>query len=358
MVGRAWRLMVLARWLGPLGGGGAGPRPDPPDTGRMGGGRVLLVPGMHFRGVEDPRFSRFSRVLGAAGARVWAADIRALRELRLGPAMFEDGERALMEASREGPVGVMSVSFGSIVALDLAARFPERVRRLVIFGGYRDLEATLAFTLGRREPGAGGDGPRVDPLNAPAVFIQLAEELLAEEARAPFIAAARRFCEATWSTGAGGAADDKHDGRHLTVGAALAETLEGEARALFRVACRLEADPLPVALEALARSRGRFGYLDPGPRLDRVRCPVDCVHGLGDDVIPHTEGEALASDLAARGVKARAIVTGLYGHTGGKAGVTAATNAPGLVERLRLGAHEARQMGAVLAVLERLVSRR
>jgi pimeloyl-ACP methyl ester carboxylesterase len=316
---------------------------------------------MHFRGVEDPRFVRFGGILRAAGATVTAADVVGLRELRLSPAMFEDAERALLEASRDGPVGVMSVSFGSIVALHLAANFPERVRRLVVFGGYRDLEAALGYALGG--PGAGEgegpgqgqspSGPRVrDPLNAPAVFIQLvdwAEELLPEGQREAFVQACRRFCAETWSTGAGGAADDKYDGRHLRVGARLAESLDGEARALFRVACRLDGDAYSVAMEALARSRERFRFLDPEPFLGRIRCEVDCVHGRDDDVIPYTESEALADAITRLGGRARAHITGLYGHTGARGSVS--------LRAVRELAQEGATMVAVLRVVERLVSR-
>ncbi len=322
---------------------------------------MLLIPGMHFGGVNDPRFVRFGGILRAAGATVTAADVVGLRELRLSPGMFADGERALFEASRDGPVGLMSVSFGSIVALHLAAHFPERVRRLVVFGGYRDLETALGYALGGPtvscDEGPGHGQPHHerqvrDPLNAPAVFIQLVDwvnELLPEGQREAFVQTCRQFCAETWSTGAGGAADDKHDGRHLRVGARLAESLEGDARALFRVACRLDGDAYGVAMGALARSRERFRFLDPEPLLGRIRCEVECVHGRDDDVIPFTESEALAETITRLGGRATSHITGLYGHTGARAGPS--------LRAVRELAREGAAMVAVLRVLERLVSR-
>jgi len=352
-VGTVRRFGHLLRWLGPW----SDPGSVPVSRGRGDGGRVLLIPGMHFRGVEDPRFMRFAGILRAAGATVTAADVVGLRELRLSPRMFEDAERALLDASRDGPVGIMSVSFGSIVALHLAAHFPERVRRLVVFGGYRDLEAALSYALGGPAAGRGlalGDVGYVrDPLNAPAVFIQLVDwvdELLPEGQREAFVQACQRFCAETWSTGAGGSADAKHDGRHLRVGARLAESLEGEARALFRVACRLDGDAYGVAMAALARARERFGFLDPEPLLARIRCEVDCVHGRDDDVIPYTESEALADEIRRLGGRATAHITGLYGHTGTRASGASLRAARELVR-------EGATMGAVLRVVERLVSR-
>lgn len=339
----ARRWSALVRWLGPWADAQAVPR-----AGRGDGGAVLLVPGMHFLGVDDPRFMRFGAILRAAGARVTTADVGGLRALRLAPTMFEDAERALLAASADGPVGVMSVSFGSIAALHLAAKYPNRVRRLVLFGGYRDLESTLRFTLGEAL-GAEAPARACDPLNAPAVFIQLVDALLPEAAREAFIEAARAFCVATWSTGAGGAADAKHDGRHLRVGAQLAATLDEPARSLMRVACRLEGDLFALALDALARSTERFGFLDPGPLLGQIQCEVDCIHGRDDDVIPYAQSEALAADLRGHGVRARAHITGLYGHTG--AGSTGGR--PGLSALAR----EATTTLAVLQAVARLVSK-
>ncbi|MBL8784943.1 MAG: hypothetical protein JNJ59_08600, partial [Deltaproteobacteria bacterium] len=57
-----------------------------------------------------------------------------------------------------------------------------------------------------------------------------------------------------------------------------------------------------------------FAFLDPGPLLTQVRCPVACVHGRDDDVIPFTESEALARALP----HGEALITGLYGHTGNR----------------------------------------
>lgn len=344
---RLRRFATLARWLGPW----ADARRVPTvRSGKGRAGRVLVIPGLHPLGVADPRMVRFGRILEAAGAELTMADVGALKRLTLAPSMFEEAEAALFRASSRGPVGVMSISFGSIVALHLAARHPERVRRLVLFGGYRELERTLVYALG------GSEGEVRDPLNAPAVFIQLADQLLEGAAHAAFVEAARRFCAETWTSGRGGPADDKRDGRHLRVGARIADSLPEPARALMRLACRLDGDPLPTALGALARSRERFRYLDPGPLLPGVRCEVDCVHGRDDDVIPYTESERLARDLAGR-----AHITGLYGHTGARVGA-----APGLggmsaaraVAKLTGAAREARVMAEVLGALERLVSSR
>jgi pimeloyl-ACP methyl ester carboxylesterase len=226
-------------------------------------------------------------------------------------------------ASERGPVSVMSISFGSIAAFHLAAKHPDRVKRMVVFGGYRNLELSFRFALGGAVAGAAAQVR--DPLNGPAVIANLVEDMLPAAEAETFRAAALAFSRRTWSKH--GAIEDKHDGRHLKVGAEIAATLEGDAARLFRVAARLEGNPLDVVDEVFERARGRFAFLDPSPLMARITAPVACVHGRDDDVIPWSESVAMARDLA----NGRAYITGLYGHTGRANGAAAGA----LVRELR-----------------------
>lgn len=317
-------LLALGRWLGPWADGAALPpgveragAPDSPfvtwraQAEPRRARRLLLIPGLHFLGPDDPRFSRLASVLTQTGLTVIAPRLSSFLALGLDPNLFREAEAALehVTAHDDRPVSLMSISFGSIVALHLAATHPERVARVVLFGGYRDLDVAFRYALGGAV--AGTPAELRDPLNGPAVLANLAPELLPDpRERAAFCAAALAFSRRTWSRAHH--REDKRDGRHLRVGAELAETLHGDARRLFRIACRLEGDPLAVALDAIERARARVAFLDPGPLLPRVRAEVTCIHGRDDDVIPWTESQRLARDLP----RARAVITGLYGHTG------------------------------------------
>jgi len=348
--GHAARMLTILRWLGPWADATAmpqvratqgqtpirhvrfcheprrrGPRPT-----------VLLLPGMHFLGPDDPRFRRFAAVLAATGAEVIAPYLHDFLGLRLTPGLLEEARAALVFASEQaqGPVSVMSISFGSIAAMHIAATLPERVSRVVMFGGYRNLERAFRFALGAAISGLPAEVR--DPLNGPAVLANLTDELLPEGERAAFHAATLAFSRRTWSRNA--VPENKRDGRHLRVGREIAETLSGAARELFLVACRLEGDPLSVAEQVFERARARTAFLDPTPLLHRVVAPVTCVHGRDDDVIPWSESEALARDLP----NARSLVTGLYGHTG---------RASGSAAGVRSIAAELRAMGAVVSAL-------
>lgn len=299
------------------------------------GSTILLLPGLHFLGPDDKRFRRLAAVLAATGADVVAPYLSDFLGLRLTPRLIEEAEAALLVASERGPVSVMSISFGSIAAFHLAAKYPDRVKRMVVFGGYRNLELSFRFALGGAIPSAPAftvdrgqqhvPAQVRDPLNGPAVIANLVEDMLPVAQADAFRAAALAFSRRTWSRN--GAAQDKHDGRHLKVGAEIAATLEGDAAHLFRVACRLEGNPLDVVDQVFERARPRFAFLDPSPLMARISAPVACVHGRDDDVIPWSESEAMARDLP----NGSAFITGLYGHTGRANGAAAGA----LVRELR-----------------------
>lgn len=267
---------------------------------------LILLPGLHHHGIDDPRLDRLARVFAAAGATVLAPDVRAYRRLELDPAALADAEAALAVARAETGlpyhyIGAFSISFGSILALHLAARHP--LGGLVLFGGYHRVDDALRFAL------AGDDRRRGDPLNGPAVVMNLAPELLPPEDVAPYGEAARDFCRRTW-----GRAELKSARRHAHAAwdTLAAHPLRAPARELLMQATGLLPGILPRAEAALAAARARHAWLDPTPLVARVTAPVTLVHGKDDDVIPYTHAESLARALP----DARAWITGLYGHTG------------------------------------------
>ncbi len=327
------RLLTVLRWLGPWADQSRMPHARaevveaPAKLLRVSAGRdrstILLLPGLHFLGPDDRRFRRLAAVLAATGAEVVAPYLSDFLGLRLTPRLIAEAEAALLVASERGPVSVMSISFGSIAAFHLAAKYPERIKRMVVFGGYRNLELSFRFALGGAI--AGVPAQVRDPLNGPAVVANLVEDMLPEAQADAFRAAALAFSRRTWSRD--GAIQDKHDGRHLKVGAEIAASLEGDAAHLFRVAARLEGNPLDVVDAVFERARERFAFLDPTPLMGRIEAPVACVHGRDDDVIPWSESVAMARDLR----NGSAYITGLYGHTGRANGAAAGA----LVRELR-----------------------
>ena len=101
----------------------------------------------------------------------------------------------------------------------------------------------------------------------------------------------------------------------LVVAEALAATLMGDQRSLFRIGCGLAEGGAELLEQALARGREALRFADPRPHLSALRVPVLVAHGRDDDVIPWNEARKLAGAVAPSTV-VRLAITGLFGHTG------------------------------------------
>jgi pimeloyl-ACP methyl ester carboxylesterase len=326
-------LAALLRWLGPWAGDAIPPgvtrttrAPGGLERaylyepqGRAPGGAYLVAPGLHFLGPDDPRLDRFCRVLAASGALVMAPFLPDFLRLELAPttashlaAAFDDldvmaGERRLPRPA------IFSISFGSMPAIEIAARptHRDRVGALVVFGGFADFDATVRFAVtGVTERGGRRLELARDPLNSPAVFLNLLPHLDAGEGRAALEAAWRRMVRETW-----GRMELKAEGARDPYANRIAEALPPELRELFLVGCGLRPGAIDRVDAGLRAAGDHFGFFDPRPHLARLAAPVYLLHGRDDDVIPWFESEKIRDALPA-GHPHRLHVVGMASHTG------------------------------------------
>ncbi len=315
------RIARLGRWLGPWSDEGGQPdatREEIPIDASMRGwvyrparrkaqGAVLLVPGLHYLGPADPRLDRFCRILANAGNVVLCPFMPDFSRLRVGPNLGPDANRAfdallaLPDRPRDVAPGILSISFGSRPAVEVAATRPE-VGNLVLFGGFADFRDAIRFCIA----GAPDPGRAHDPLNRPVVYLNLLEHLdPGPTDRESFIEACFEYVRQTW-----GKPEMKPREAYEPVARALADGLPDAE--LFLKATGVAEGGVELGLDALARGADHFEYLDPRPWLSRVQVPVTVIHGREDDVIPFEH----AARLASMAPKARHLVTGIYAHTG------------------------------------------
>lgn len=315
-------VVTLARWLGPWADPGAAPEvvvvPDeiggvqlnvyhPPTVHHR--RRFVIAPGLHYAGPDDPRMDRFCRILAAAGNLVFAPFIADYLALAPGERAIADFVRVFDELTlhdpKHGKPVVFSISFGSLLAFALAATRPDLVERLIVFGGYADVHDTLAFCLTGQVPS--GRGAQRDPLNQPVVLMNLLDLIEHEPAhRDALVSGWLRYARRTWGRPAMKAQD-----RFVAVAEQIAPELPEAVRDLFLIG--VGARPGGRELAEAALRRFDAAPLDPTPYLERVRCRVDLVHGVEDDVIPYEQSVLLASRLVNAQVGTH--ITGMYGHT-------------------------------------------
>ena len=320
-LGRAAMMARLARWLGPW--TAEHRRPDISrrsvrlDEGfdlwvyrpreRPARGATLVVPGLHYLGPADVRLDRFNSILADSGQVVVCPFLPEFRRTLVGRTLVEHTLAAYdamstLEEVPPGRPGVFSISFGSFPAIRVAAdRDPGA---LVLFGGYASFTDTIRFSI------EGAPGHPHDPLNQPVVFLNLIDHLedLPKD-RSPLARAWTTYLRRTWGK------EDMKRGAWRPLAARMSGRLPVELREMFEIGVGLRPEGVAVISRALDRAGAAFDHLDPLPYCKDVCCPVTIVHGRDDDVIPHTQAELLHAALPG----SRALLTGLYAHTGSSA---------------------------------------
>lgn len=287
----------------------------------------MVLHGLHYAGPDDPRMDRFCRVLAAAGHVVVAPLLPRSLELLAHEDTTTHAQRAVAYAQEvarsEGlpPPALFTISFGSLPGIRVAARHArDELSSLVVFGGYGRFLPTLRFALGGPAEPMGHERPAAvdrDPLNGPAVFINLLPYLAREEG-ATFRADVLRDAWLTVARRTWGRTEMRTPATRRVVVEDVAREFglrPADELPLFLAACGYgdTSDYQAVALRHAAGPASAF--TDPRESLNSMQIPTFILHGRGDDVIPVGEAEALRSMLP-KGHPVAVLVSGMHGHTG------------------------------------------
>ena len=307
-------------------------------------GRLFVIHGLHFLGPEDPRLLRFLSAVAASGVEVFAPFIPTLLSLSLDEASVAETEAALRAATADpsdGPIGLFTISFGSIlgVRMMLTPEFQEKTEALMVFGGFCDWKDALRYSITDRDTRADVVPP--DPLNQPAIYMNLVADMEAAPEQTHRVHDAwLAYIKATW-----GDPTMRDRARFEPIARRLSQTLEEEERALFLRGCGLAPGAREEVEGALVRANARLNWLDPQAHLARLRCPLYIAHGADDDVVPVHHAEAMAS-AATSCPRVTQAVTGLYGHT----------EHVGLSGLLKRGPEAFRELRTMMGLLRAIVS--
>ncbi len=121
---------------------------------------IVVFPGVHAGGVDEPRLAALTKRVAGAGATVVAVPLPDLRAYRITPHSTDQMEDSVAwltsrrDFAPDGRVGVIGVSFAGGLALVAAGRpsVRGRISAVVSLGGHADLPRAMAYSCTGRLP--------------------------------------------------------------------------------------------------------------------------------------------------------------------------------------------------------------
>ena len=294
---------------------------------------VLLVPGLHPAGIDEPRLVALARHLSGSGLTIVTPDIPELSRVEIAPAIVDAIEQAGLWLSSDAglapdrKVGLMGISFSGGFSAVAAGRpsMADRVAFVFSFGGHADLPRVLRYLCTGVEPrpgnqvrlrGLGAGGPPDQPFVRPPhdhgvamMLLGLAPRLVPPAQVEPLRAAVRRFLWASHLE----RVDKPQADRDFESLREAARRMPAPSAALLRYVTERDVVHLGARLLPYVDSFGGDAALSPS-RSAKPSAPVFLLHGVDDNVIPAVESEYLAEELRGR-VPVRFLLSGLLSST-------------------------------------------
>lgn len=274
---------------------------------------VVLVHGVHARGIGEARLRSFARAMASTGIAVMTPQVAELTEYRMRPDTidrFGHAAAALAEHLGAERVGLVGISFSGGLALMAAAQEAQRSREsgdgaigmVLSVGGHHDLLRVARFYVGEPIQGPDGNPPPAEPhpygagvlIHAhveelfPAQDVQGAREIIGALLH-------ERWREARARVG------ELSDAGQVTLRAVLYPEDPGRDRLGDRL------------LEVLTERRDELARISPAGSLSGLEVPVYLIHGEGDPVVPATETAWLAKEVPPDALQA-VLVTDALRH--------------------------------------------
>ena len=256
---------------------------------------VVLVHGVQYLGIEEPRLQRFAKSIVSAGIVVLTPQVDELADYEVSARSIETVGAAIgaLRARSGGAakVGLMGTSFGGGVSLLTAAdpRFADQVAFVVAIGAHDDLARVSGFFANDEiENVTGGTTKlRAHGYGATVLVYTHAEDFFPAED----VPAARDALR-SWL-------HEKRDEARER-----AKTVTPASKAKLDVMFGPDISALrPEILAMIERHRDDMTTVSPHGRLGTLRAHVYLLHGAGDTVIPATETMWLAHDVPAASLR-------------------------------------------------------
>jgi dienelactone hydrolase len=281
---------------------------------------VLLIPGIHSMGIEEPRLTALASDLAGSGVRVMTMALPDLQAYRITPKATDVIEDAVAwmagrpDLAPDGKVGIVGISFAGGLSISAAGRqsIRDKVAFLVSFGGHGDLPRVMRYI-------ATGKAAEVPGLTTPPPHDYAVSVVLYGLADRGVVPAEQ--------------VDQLRDGiRTFLLASQLTLVSMDEANATFAQARDMaKAMPEPAQTfmgyvndravgklgPALVPFLNQLGAEDPALSPQRAApptAPVYLLHGDGDTVIPTAESVVLGNALRSRDANVTVLLSHLITH--------------------------------------------
>jgi dienelactone hydrolase len=281
---------------------------------------VLLLPGIHSMGIEEPRLRALANDLAGSGVRVMTLALPDLQQYRVSPQSSDVIEDAIAWMARQpalapdGKVGIVGISFAGGLSIVAAGRSSVRdsVAFVVSFGGHGDLPRVVKYL-------ATGEAPQVEGIathpphdyGVAVILYGLVEHMVPIEQVAPLREGVRTFLLASQLT----LVDMNQANATYAKARDMAKALPAPAATLLTYVNDRNVMKLgPALVPHLSRLGAESPAASPERASSLPRAPVYLLHGDGDAVIPAAESAILGEFLRERGVDAHVLLSGLITH--------------------------------------------
>jgi dienelactone hydrolase len=284
---------------------------------------VLLVPGIHAMGIDEPRLVGLANELAATGLAVVTMELPDLARYRFTPEtvdLIEDGARWLStrrDLTPDGKIGLMGISFAGGLSVVAAGRpaIRDQLAFVFSFGGHGDLPRVLRYLCTGIEPLKPGDSPGTPPhVRSPhdygvaVILVGIADRVVPADQ-----VDALRHGIVTFLTASQLDLIDKAKAAGVFAEArALAAALPEPSASLMKLVNARDVRGLGARLLPVLDAIQYPDSLSPDHSAPPT-APVFLLHGADDTVIPSVESLLLASHLEGR-TRVRTLLSGLITH--------------------------------------------
>jgi dienelactone hydrolase len=276
---------------------------------------ILLVPGVHAAGIDEPRLVGVARDLASVGHPVLTTELADLKQYAItvrSTDMIEDAAAWLVQQrdlAPDGRIGMMGISFAGGLSVVAAARpsIRDRVDLVMSFGGHGDLPRTLRYLCTGDQP----DGTARPPhdYGVAIILLGVAERVVPADQVQLLRNAILTFLEASRLD----MVDKSRSQAEFTRARELATALPEPSRTLMGHVNDRDVSRLGPILLPHVSAMGGNPALSPS-RSEPPAAAVYLLHGADDNVIPAVESVLLARELRERNVRVHHLITPLITH--------------------------------------------